>query len=563
MDFTPATSLPGPLDRFRSREDPSLGSALVLVVRTAKDQPTVVQHGDLVRKALDLVQVLRGEGDGAAALLHVHSEIPEPSALTGVEGGGRLVQQENVGLANECDRHVQPLLVPGRELCRRPVGLRKVDEREQARGGCVGVPSSLEACEEREILAGAQTAVLRGTLRHPPDPRGRLPPDDDAVTRIERPGEDGEKGRFPGAVRADERERASGSNLDRRRLERGSRAEAAGDSTRREYDAVVRHEPDATTVRPYDHETEIPANQGVRHLPRGGAWDWDFEVDGALALDRARHRLNAGATSDSLPRMAWPEAPGLAARAALREEERAKVRRARRTAATVVAAVVALLVLLLALLGSSDAPLVGTAGPAPAQRLLPSEPPRPLVVAVRDSLRLQLPIHQSRVTAIGYHASGVSALALEPVGSQANAGVFGRIVQRLLGGDGSGIRYYQLEGGAGPQTGGLDIGAPVGTDVFAPVDGTVIAISDRIINGRKYGQRIEIQPSGNPSMVVALANVQIDPVLTVGQPVVSARTKLGRVLDLSSAEQAGLARYTQDEGQHVHLEVHAAASIAP
>jgi hypothetical protein len=183
-------------------------------------------------------------------------------------------------------------------------------------------------------------------------------------------------------------------------------------------------------------------------------------------------------------------------------------------------------------------------------------------VAVRDTLRIQLPINQGRVTAIGYHGAGASALELEPVGSQANAGVFGRMVQRLVGGDGSGIRYYMLEGGAGPRTGGLDIGAPVGTDVYAPVDGTIIAISDRIINGRPYGKRIEIQPSGNPGVVIALMNIEMDPALNVGSPVVSAATKLGRVLDLSAAERAGLARYTQDEGQHVHMEAHAAATMA-
>jgi murein DD-endopeptidase MepM/ murein hydrolase activator NlpD len=260
--------------------------------------------------------------------------------------------------------------------------------------------------------------------------------------------------------------------------------------------------------------------------------------------------------------MAWPEAPGLAARAALREEERARIRRARRTVATTVVAAVALILLLLTLFGSGDAPLIGSPGPAPAHRLLPSGPPRPLVIAVRDTLRIQLPINQARVTAIGYHGAGASALELEPVGTQANAGVFGRIVQRLVGGDGSGIRYYMLEGGTGPRTGGLDVGAPVGTDVYSPVDGTVISISDRIINGRPYGKLIEIQPSGNPGVVIALANIHMDPMMNVGFPVVSARTRIGSVLDLSSAERASLARYTQDEGQHVHLEVHAAASIA-
>jgi murein DD-endopeptidase MepM/ murein hydrolase activator NlpD len=259
--------------------------------------------------------------------------------------------------------------------------------------------------------------------------------------------------------------------------------------------------------------------------------------------------------------MAWPEAPGLAARGALRERERARVRRARRLAALTVGAAVALVVLLLAGFGSNGDRLIGAAGPAPAHRLLPSGPPRPQVVAMHDTLRIQLPVNQARVTAIGYHGAGEAALPLEPVGSQANAGAFGRIVQRLAGEDGSGLRYYLLEGGAGARTGGLDVGAPEGTDVYAPVDGTVIAISDRIVNGRRYGRRIELQPAGNPGVVLSLTNLELDPALEVGSSVVAAGTKIGRVIDLSDVERAGLARYTQDRGQHVHLEVHLAASL--
>jgi murein DD-endopeptidase MepM/ murein hydrolase activator NlpD len=264
-----------------------------------------------------------------------------------------------------------------------------------------------------------------------------------------------------------------------------------------------------------------------------------------------------------LPRMAWPEAPGLAARAALRERERASTRRARRAAALVVVGSVALVVALLAAFAPSDGRPLTSTGPAPAQRLLPSGPPRAQVVAMHDTLRIQLPINQGRVTAIGYHAAGPTALPLEPVGSQANPGVFGRLAQRLFGDDGSGVRYYLLEGGVGPQTGGLDVGAPVGTDVYAPVDGTVISISDRILSGRSYGKRIEVQPAGNPGVVVAVTNIAADPALRVGSALVAGKTKVGRLLDLSAVERAELARHTQDRGQHVHVELHAATSVAP
>jgi len=315
---------------------------------------------------------------------------------------------------------------------------------------------------------------------------------------------------------------------------------------------------------PYDREREIAAKDGKVVELWAPPDDWTFEVDGALALQPQV----SDASQDpprfvSVPRMVEPQAQGVAAsRAIQREEMRARVRRSRRTAALLVVALVSLVTLLLTAFGTGDAGSLPEGGPAPAQRLLPAGPPRAQVVAMQDTLRIQLPINQTRVTAIGYHATGTTALPLQPVGSQANAGIFGRIVQRLFGQTGSGIRYYLLGGGVGPQTAGLDIGAPVKTDVYAPVDGTVLAISDQIVNGRTYGVRIDIQPSGDPDVVVALTNLRPDPALTVGSNVSAGRTKIGRLIDLSSVEQAALARYTHDKGQHLHLEVHAATSLA-
>lgn len=307
------------------------------------------------------------------------------------------------------------------------------------------------------------------------------------------------------------------------------------------------------TLGPYDQQREGAADAGPVTRLRPPDWDWSFETDGALALAPESH---------SMPRMAQPQAPGLAYRAAEREQMRARVRRARRTAALAVVAVVALVTLLLTAFGTGAGEALELRGPAPADRLLPAGPPHAQIVALQDTLRIQMPINQNRVTAIGYHASGADALALEPLGNQANAGVFGRLLRWLFGESGSGIRFYLIDGGAGSQTGGLDIGAPVSTDVYAPVAGSVLAISDQVVNGRAYGVRIDIQPSGNPGVVVTLTNLKPDPALTVGSTVSAGRTKIGRVIDLSSVEQAALARYTQDKGQHVHLEVHAASALA-
>jgi hypothetical protein len=198
--------------------------------------------------------------------------------------------------------------------------------------------------------------------------------------------------------------------------------------------------------------------------------------------------------------------------------------------------------------------------PGPASRLLPVGPPTPLTIALHSGLRIQLPIAQSRVTAIGYHSSGDGALPLTPFGRQGNEGALARLAHKIFGGGGGGFVYYQLSGG---DTAVLDVGALPGTDVYAPVDGTIVGISDYILDGRAYGSRVDIQPSAAPSLVVSLTHLTPDPALTVGSTIAASSTKVGRIVDLSGVETQALSRYTQDAGNHVSIELRAAANLLP
>lgn len=197
---------------------------------------------------------------------------------------------------------------------------------------------------------------------------------------------------------------------------------------------------------------------------------------------------------------------------------------------------------------------------APSKRLLPSGPPKPQIVAVQGALRIQLPIAKSRLTAIGYHAVE-GALALEPLGSQGNEGVFSRLAHRLFGGGGGGLVWYQLDGGTGSPTAALDVGAAPGTDVFSPVDGTVVGLTDYVVNNRTLGVRVDIRPVNAPSVLVSLTRLRPDPALTVGSSVAAATSRLGTVLDFSAVERQALAHYTQDAGNHVTLTVRPAAAL--
>jgi hypothetical protein len=217
--------------------------------------------------------------------------------------------------------------------------------------------------------------------------------------------------------------------------------------------------------------------------------------------------------------------------------------------------------LLLSAFGESSS-TVDAAVPALATRLAPAGPPKPQVVALYNSLRLQLPVAQSRITAVGYSGGTFGSLALQPIGRQANQGILQRIVHKLFGGDSGSLRWYQLPGGEGSSTSALDVGAAPGTDVYAPVDGTIVGLNDLILNGRSFGQQIEIQPTGAPSIVAVVSHVRVDASLAVGSAVVSGASKLGTVLDFSGVEQQALARHTQDAGNHVLVEVHPAATLA-
>jgi hypothetical protein len=270
-----------------------------------------------------------------------------------------------------------------------------------------------------------------------------------------------------------------------------------------------------------------------------------------LALDIWDERLRF----DKVP----PDMPSsrLNGRRRVERQQARAARRARR---------VALLVLLSAVFLVALGLTAFSGGTVPTSVVIPRTPlaavaqtrPTPEIVALRGPVRLQLPISQHRVTAIGYHSAHDGALSLDPVGHQANEGLVQRVVHGIFGGGDGSPKWYQLGGGG---SSALDVGAQVGSDVYSPVDGTVVAIRPFVVEGKSYGSEIDIQPQTAPSLVVGVTQLVADPALTVGTSVVSGATKLGRVADLAAIERQALARYTNDAGNHVTVEVRAAPAL--
>jgi hypothetical protein len=203
---------------------------------------------------------------------------------------------------------------------------------------------------------------------------------------------------------------------------------------------------------------------------------------------------------------------------------------------------------------SARTPAVSRPAPAPVT----SAPPDAQVLATVGNLRVQSPVAQGGVTAIGLHGGEDDALVLKPVGPQVNEGLLARLWRRITGAERSGLAWYQLTGGP-LRT--LAVGAVAGTDVYSPIDGTVVAIRDRIISGRKVGSEIELRPSSAPSLVVSIQNVRPDPSLTIGANVAAGSSKLGTVTDISRFEQQALERYAADGGNNVSIQVFPSATL--
>jgi hypothetical protein len=223
-------------------------------------------------------------------------------------------------------------------------------------------------------------------------------------------------------------------------------------------------------------------------------------------------------------------------------------------------AIVAIGTLLVTAFGGGGHPTPAITAPGSAARLLPAGPPGREAVARLGTLTLDLPVNPSRLTAIGFYAASDGALGLSPLGPQVNEGLLKRVAGSIFGTGSHGPRWYLLPGGTGPSTSALDIGAPSGTDVYSPVDGTIVGIDKVVIAGKHYGQTIDIQPTVAPSDVVTVSNIAADPSLSVGSMITAGSSKLGELLDLSRVQKQELAHYTNDAGNHVLVEVHPATA---
>ena len=147
---------------------------------------------------------------------------------------------------------------------------------------------------------------------------------------------------------------------------------------------------------------------------------------------------------------------------------------------------------------------------------MPSPPPRPLKLASRGPVILYVPIDRARITSILYHQmGGGDTLDLTPSGNLLNAGIIDRIERQIIGSTATGPDYFIASG----STASVDVGAGAGTQVYSPVNGTIVSITPMILNGAAWGAQLSIQPQSDPGVVVVVSHISADPSLRIGQQV--------------------------------------------
>lgn len=221
-----------------------------------------------------------------------------------------------------------------------------------------------------------------------------------------------------------------------------------------------------------------------------------------------------------------------------RKQERARRHRILRS--TLIPMAVAGVVTAALWIALSDRPPGGADTPTTPVPAGPGGRPTPIPIARAALTQLRLPVERGRVTTIMFRPSGdPQAVALAPLGPMPN-------------------KTADRRGRTGPDRAAVDIGAPAGTRVYSPVDGTVIGVSDWVLRGTVVGIQVSIEPQSASDLAVVVTHIrpsESSPPVRVGTAVRAGITVLGQIVDLSGIIEQELARYSADSGNHVALEV--------
>jgi murein DD-endopeptidase MepM/ murein hydrolase activator NlpD len=192
--------------------------------------------------------------------------------------------------------------------------------------------------------------------------------------------------------------------------------------------------------------------------------------------------------------------------------------------------------------------------------------PTPLI-ATRDSLKIHSPISANHITEIEFHqASFDTALQLTPlltvIDAQKAADQRGTrhipADQQPTGDEpliGETVSTWRLDS-YGDEMTSVDVGALAGTDVYAPITGTVVKIKNYSLYGLLDDYEIHIQSRNHPGLDVVMLHIE-DLLIKEGDEVIGGVTRIAKIRAIGAIIDNNLANFTApgDPGDHCHVQV--------
>ena len=183
------------------------------------------------------VQIVGGEDDGGAAFGQSADDLPGLTAGGCVEAGGRLVEEDQIGIANHRGGEIESALLTAGEFGAAPIGvLGEADQLERV----VRVHRVVvESRREVEHFARRQSLHRRAALEHDPDASVELAAltlgvvaehGDLTCVALAVALEDFDQGRLAGSVGSEERVDLSGIDLQVDGIDGGDRSVSLGDA---------------------------------------------------------------------------------------------------------------------------------------------------------------------------------------------------------------------------------------------------------------------------------------------------------------------------------------------
>jgi hypothetical protein len=192
--------------------------------------------------------------------------------------------------------------------------------------------------------------------------------------------------------------------------------------------------------------------------------------------------------------------------------------------------------------------------------------PTPLV-ATRDGLKLHSPISANHITEIEFHqASYDTALPLTPLVTIVDAedaadqrGTKHLPPEQQPFGDepliAEAVSTWRLDS-FGDEMTAMDVGALAGTDVYAPITGTVVKIKSYSLFGLIDDYELHFQSPDYPGLDIVMLHID-NLRVKVGDKVVGGATRIATVRDIGEVIDNNLANFTApgDPGNHCHVQV--------